>query len=348
MTPAIIGIGFLHVLAGMLIWIVLPLLSGKVNSEAKKNEALVWRTPDDFIEQTQSKSVTAPMSKNEPEVPIPNPELAKRPSIAMQALSPASFSGVPAPQPPPSAEAVKVGTSLAVTNPARLQFTPADAKKTLTAKSPFEILTAHQPVKLTAIPQDTLSKLERSAGPPGQDLLGSSSALTIQSNPLATTPTPMADPDAEPGTPQKLMATSGREANKYITLSAIQDVSYPTKPTLSLLDIAKLNEAEREQQKALRSSGLDAIEHALQQTLLRAWMPPSIDLVPANQRRVSVELAVLRDGRVKDVILKTPSGSEALDASVRAALARVTKIPESLPASFPKERYAVRVNLQIE
>jgi TonB family protein len=141
----------------------------------------------------------------------------------------------------------------------------------------------------------------------------------------------------------------GREANKYITLSAIvESPPVPTQPTLGLLDIAKLNDFERTRRASVDASGLDAVEGALQKTLMNAWIPPSIDRVPANQRRVSVELVVLKDGTVKDAVLVTPSGSEALDASVRALIARVTKIPESLPASYSKERYAVRVNLQIE
>ena len=300
MTPAIIGIGFLHLLGGMVLWIMLPLLSGDSKLAANKDETFVWRAPDDFIE---SKTLV-------------NEEVADTKKVSLS--SPSS---------PPTAAPVKPPDVAPEKPTAKLQFTPASDKKAPSAKSPFEILTAHKAVTPSTIPQDTLAKLERSVGTAGQNLLGANAAMTIQSSPVASSSVPLPAPAPMAETPPKVTPTSGREANKYITLSAIQDIPKSAKPTLSLLDIAKLNEAERDQQKALRSSGLDAVEHALQQTLLRAWMPPSIDLVPANQRRVSVELAVLRDGSVRDALLKTPSGSEALDGSVRAALARVTKIP---------------------
>ncbi len=51
---------------------------------------------------------------------------------------------------------------------------------------------------------------------------------------------------------------------------------------------------------------------------------------------------------MKEAVVQKASGCEALDASVREALSRVTKIAESLPSSFPKERYPLRVNLLIE
>lgn len=144
-------------------------------------------------------------------------------------------------------------------------------------------------------------------------------------------------------------AATGRAANKYITLSFNNDTqrAMGAKPTLNLLDIAKLNEATRVGQLA-DGGGLDAVETALQQALLREWKPPLIDAVPVSQRRVTVDLVVFRDGSVKEAVVQKPSGCDALDASVREALGRVTKIAESLPSSFPKERYPLRVNLLIE
>jgi len=340
MTPAVIGIGFLHVLGIMLIWIVLPLLSGNSKSSTTGNVALVWRAPDDFTEEAAytKQTATGSESNHKSALPILNGELMQSSDVAVPALK----------QAPQNKEVNGVATA-PTTNLARIEFSAVANNKALTARSPVEILTAHQSVQPVVIPQNTLSKLEMTAGPAGQDLLWTSVATTIQSSPVTMAQPAKADPLLEFAAPPKPMVTSsGREANKYITLSAIHDIPIINKPTLGLLDIARLNEAEREQQKALRSSGLDSVERSLQQTLLRAWMPPSINLVPDSQRRVSVELTILRDGRVQDVVVKTPSGSEALDASVRAALARVTKIPESLPASYPKERYAVRVNLQIE
>lgn len=163
----------------------------------------------------------------------------------------------------------------------------------------------------------------------------------------AAVSTPEAAGQAPVGSP--VPAAGGRAANKYITLSFNNDTqkAIGAKPMLNLLDVAKLNEATRVGQLA-EGGGLDAIETALQQALLREWKPPLIDAVPVSQRRVTVDLAVYRDGSVKGAVLQKPSGCDALDATVREALGRVTKIAESLPSSFPKERYPLRVNLLIE
>ena len=100
--------------------------------------------------------------------------------------------------------------------------------------------------------------------------------------------------------------------------------------------------------QAVGGGSLDAVEQALQQALMREWKPPSIDEVPPAQRRAVVELVIWRDGSVRSAYLQKPSGSEDMDSSVRLALSRVTKISETLPSSFPKERYDLRVNFQIE
>jgi TonB family protein len=262
MAPAVVGIGLLHVLGGMLIWIVLPMLP--VNAVKGVRERWVWRSPGDFV--------------------------AEKPKYQWSKLAQLS----------------------ALVGP------PVPAK--ITVAAPVAAQASNVPEAPVTKPQPP-KKIETASAP-------------------ATVVSPQMQAASVP--------ESGRAANKYITLSAIKPAPRLTKPTIGLLDIAKLNELEREQERMQNLTGMDAVESALQQTLLRTWEPPSIDLVPGEQRRVSVELALEKDGTVKDAIITSPSGSAALDASVRAALARVKKIPESLPASFPKERYAVRVNLQIE
>jgi TonB family protein len=146
-----------------------------------------------------------------------------------------------------------------------------------------------------------------------------------------------------------------REANKYITLSAIvpeaqrSEAKIATmKPVLNLLDIAVLNESKRAVETAAGGADMSLVEQALQQAILREWIAPDIRAVPAAQRRATLEITVRRDGSVTDVFLKTPSGSPLLDASIREATGRVTKIPQTLPSSFPKERYNLRVNFLIE
>jgi outer membrane biosynthesis protein TonB len=215
----------------------------------------------------------------------------------------------------------------------------------------IDILSARMNEAVSRLPADTLANLEKSMTSssggllsPDNPFLASQSVIAPQSS---TVP---AAPNAIPGgSPPASPAGQGRAANKYITLSFNDDTyqGVRAKPMLNLLDIAKLNEATRSG-NLIATGSLDAVEKALQQALLREWEPPLISAVPHSQRRVTVNLVIMRDGSVKDAVIQKPSGSDVLDASVRAALGRVTKIAESLPSSFPKERYPLRVNLLIE
>ena len=146
---------------------------------------------------------------------------------------------------------------------------------------------------------------------------------------------------------------TGPEANKYITISPVappdaESVPAPVKPVLSLLDIANLNEAQKKREASEGGADMEPVQAALEKAILSAWKSPTIKAVPANQRRVTLSLSILRDGSVEDVVIVTPSGSDLLDASVRAAAARVTKITQSLPSQFPKDRYDLQINFQIE
>lgn len=203
---------------------------------------------------------------------------------------------------------------------------------------------------INSLEQDPLM---RAASPPGRTGQKTESNASTPP-PAAAPPQPVAAVSAEASEPPAAPAGQGREANKYITLSDILPekaavaTPRPGKPVLNLLDIAALNENKRAQETEAGGADMEPVKKALERAILREWKAPPIQSVPAAQRRVTVELAVLRDGTVRDAVMKTHSGSEALDASVRAAAGRVTKIPETLPSSFPKERYDLRVNFQIE
>jgi hypothetical protein len=311
LTPALVGIGLLHVLGGIVFWTVLPLLPSERDVQPRLPADVVWRTPADFTGEVLSRD-------------------------------------------PPEAVAARVSEGRSAPVPVAAPA-PAKPASTLLVPSGGGSVSALSSQGLSQLPPDTLSQLQKSlgtsAGMGGGMLNGLSTPIlgepqrAAAAEPVATSPP--ARP--EPAAPPPVQPGQGREANKYITLSAISDVPLtPAKPSLNLLDIAKLNDLERARQISANVTGLDAVDDSLQQTLMRAWVPPSIELVPVNQRRVRVELVVFRDGSVKNAVIVAPSGSGPLDASVREALARVTKIPESLPASYSKERYAVRVNLQIE
>ncbi len=334
LTPALVGIGLLHVLGAMVLWIVLPMLPSGDAPTSKLPANLVWRTPADFVGAALP---LEPPGVIQNEVAKPSPKPVAAPAVTAD-------KPVPAASPASVAKSERVDLTLPKNAPSPLSLPPPG----LTIGSPGNSGTVRQ------VPPDTLAMLEKSMG----STLGMDSVMAGQAARILGVPPPALPPvsvqmppppaKTEESAPPPVQPGQGREANKYITLSAIVDTRAAPTTTLSLFDIVKLNDLERERKAHADASGLDAVEGALQKTLMNAWIPPAIGLVPANQRRVGVELTVLKDGTIKDALIITPSGSGALDASVRAALARVTKIPESLPASYTKEHYAVRVNLQIE
>jgi outer membrane biosynthesis protein TonB len=320
--PAVVGIGLAHVLLGMCVWIVYPLLPARPQSMSGA-AALTWFSPADFL-IPEKQPETVPMPKEMPVAAVP----------------PSAQGGAPIGidlSPPGGLAAAAVETA-----PPAMPAPPA-----MTLAPPIMPVSPPMTGPVAPLPVDTLANLEKS-------MKASQGSLLTPENPLMTTqataaPQSPADPAREAAPAPTALKEGGRAANKYITLSFINATqkAMGAKPMLNLLDIAKLNEATRVGQIA-DGGGMDAVEEALQQALLREWKPPLIDAVPVTQRRVTVELVVFRDGSVKEAVVQKASGCEALDASVREALSRVTKIDESLPSSFPKERYPLRVNLLIE
>lgn len=93
---------------------------------------------------------------------------------------------------------------------------------------------------------------------------------------------------------------------------------------------------------------MDAVLNALDQGLKREWNAPSVQQVPVLQRQARVKFSVGRQGEILDVGMTRASGSDLLDASVLEAVKKLGKISQSLPSSFPKDRYTVEVNFHIE
>ena len=161
------------------------------------------------------------------------------------------------------------------------------------------------------------------------------------------------DPPVARMTEPEQPVITGPEANKYITILPVEPADVvpapaPVKPVLSLLDVANLYEAQKKREASAGGADMEPVQSALEKAILSAWKSPTIKVVPASQRRVTLSLSILRDGSVEDIVVVTPSGSDLLDASVRAAAARVIKITQSLPSQFPKDRYDLQINFQIE
>lgn len=178
-----------------------------------------------------------------------------------------------------------------------IDFTPAGVAVVKAEAAPL-VMPLAQPMSgsVTPLPVDALANVKKSMKATQGSLLTPEN-LFLTNEAAATRQIPKV-PSHEVAPPPAAVKEGGRAANKYITLSFINATqkAMGAKPMLNLLDIAKLNEATRVGQMA-HGGGMDAVEKALQQALLREWKPPQIDEVPATQRRVTVELVVLEMAR---------------------------------------------------
>lgn len=178
-------------------------------------------------------------------------------------------------------------------------------------------------------------------------------SLTINPPVSPVVPVEKTDPPVAKTTEPDQSVITGPEANKYIMILPVEPADVvpapaPMKSVLSLLDVANLYEAQKKREASQGGADMEPVQAALEKAILSAWKSPTIKAVPASHRRVTLSLSILRDGSVEDVVVVTPSGSDLLDASVRAAAARVTKITQSLPSQFPRDRYDLQINFQIE
>ena len=146
-----------------------------------------------------------------------------------------------------------------------------------------------------------------------------------------------------------------RPTSKIITLSPVLEVDAnavpqvkPSRPPITMMEIlnqAKQAEAEKE---ATGGANMDPVLKALEQALSQGWTPPSVQQVPLLQRDARLRFVIGKDGSVLEAHMTKKSGSGVLDDSVTDAGRKLKKISESLPSSFPKDRYTVEVNFHIE
>lgn len=341
LAAALLAIGLIHALIGFVAFSIVPELYKRTTD--KRAAKLIWHAPADFL---LVKSVKA-----EPPVAVATPKI---PLI-----------------PPPAVSAVKAPeTQLTQSIPAVIPMATSTAKTPSSQRSLAAVLQANS----GAVPwlNDT-SLMGAGSMPLTINTVGPIGSLKPQEPMLPVIPTKteaLLVPHAMPAAPvpppvvtenPPSLVTSGpsslgnqKEANKYITLSAILAPGKApaklreNKPYLNLLDIANLNANERAKDTEAGGADMGTVEKALQQAILKEWTAPQAQAVPPSQRRATMEITILRDGTIADASMKTASGSSLLDASIRLAADRLKKIPVTLPSEFPKERYELRVNFQIE
>ncbi|TDU73155.1 outer membrane biosynthesis protein TonB [Prosthecobacter fusiformis] len=143
-----------------------------------------------------------------------------------------------------------------------------------------------------------------------------------------------------------------RATSKVITLSPMHDTRDGLSPNgdtaMTMMDVVKQKKSEAEAKQAAGGADMDPVLKALQAGLNKQWNAPLISEVPVLQRDARLAISIGRDGGILETKMTKSSGSTLLDKSVMAAADELKKISESLPASFPKDRYTVEVNFHIE
>lgn len=156
------------------------------------------------------------------------------------------------------------------------------------------------------------------------------------------------------GTPGPASAKT-RPTSKSLTLSPVLDLDPKaapfakiTRPPLTMMEMLKQDQQHEAERKAVGGADMDPVLRALEKALGQAWNAPPVQDVAVLQRDARLQVSIGRDGTVLESKLTKASGSSLLDGSVSLAAEGVKKISESLPSSFPKDRYTVEVNFHIE
>jgi outer membrane biosynthesis protein TonB len=193
---------------------------------------------------------------------------------------------------------------------------------------------------------------EPPAAPSEKAAIKPSAALTP---PAAVTGLLEESPLVAPSSSGMGSTATAKPTTKIITLSPVLELDDKTVPTakldrgpLTMMEVLKLEKQQAAEKRAVGGADMDPVLKALETALKKEWNAPPVSQVPILQRNTRVTISIGHDGSILESRLTKASGSELLDQSVLKAGEGVKKISESLPSSFPKDRYTVEVNFHIE
>lgn len=237
----------------------------------------------------------------------------------------------------------KKAAAAAARHERRYWFSPEDFTRISPTPPPAaSAVSAPKKVATPAAPAD--SKKEETHAPVSPVMEAAPPAVPVPTPPAGAAPQPTVAPAAQI-----------RPVNKVITLSPVMDEGSRPSPAaaggrlpVSLMEVFKQKQREQAERDAAGGADMDPVLTALEQVLTREWLPPAVEQVPVLQRQTRLKIVLGRQGEVVESSLVKASGSVLMDTAVQEAVVRVKKISESLPSSFPKDRYTVEVNFHIE
>ncbi|WP_139373116.1 hypothetical protein [Prosthecobacter debontii] len=316
LSLVVMAVMMVHLLVGLVCWTLLPMLPVASLKPvwrhvplSWKNDGRTWFDPGEFTLHPDVK-VPAPASAPTPAIPSTPPPASPPPApMSVPPAAAAPPAGVgSAPVPAPTASVTPSAESSTVTTPPMALTLPAEASAPEAGIAPAMAGT-HAP-----LPQDA-------------SLLADTSALK---SPAATT------------------TAAPKITNKTITLSPMSDQEDEGVAKRIVPATETKMRLEEKGKEPTGGANMDPVLKALEVALKKEWNAPALQDVPAAQRASTLKVTLGRDGQTLEVIMSKPSGSAVLDQSVINAGMRVKKISESLPSSFPKDRYTVEVTFHIE
>ena len=338
-----------HAVIGAGLWWWLSHANQEVQGSANQN--LVWVAPGDFTNAAE----ISPASSGPPTSP---PESKPEPAPPTKALEPSNPEpaklAASTPPPEPSAPSTAVAKSESAEPmednlPKAIAIDPAQAAA-LMARAMAADKSAPAPAPVPE-PKPTAPPI-LPPPPPAQTTAKKDPPPAPKPVPEPPKPAPVVKPEpaapAVAGTPPPpTPAPQTSDASRFVTVShpVPRKVNKDLPKVASLLDIAALDAATTGAAKGIR---LDEVDRAIIQGFLREWVAPDASKLNLDQRTVSLDVSLDREGRVLNFSLPRHSSSDDLDLSVLEAADRLGKIDIKLPASYPRDVYEFQVNFHVE
>jgi outer membrane biosynthesis protein TonB len=148
----------------------------------------------------------------------------------------------------------------------------------------------------------------------------------------------------------KPITKPANDSSRFVTVShpAPKKVNKDMPRAATLLDIAALDDTTSSASGTAKGVRLDEVDRAIIQAFMREWVAPDASKLSLDQRTVSLDVRIGRDGTVLNFTLPRRSGSDDLDLSVLEAADRLGKIETKLPASYRRDVYEFQVNFHVE
>ena len=317
-----------HAVIGVGLWWWLYHSKSELQGSAEQN--LAWVSPADFSQALETS--TAVQSTPQPTAPEPIVATAPAPETPPPA-KPEPTVVVEAPAPAAKEEPADDNVPKAIAiDPAQAAALMARAMASAAAPPAPAPTPAPVPEPPKADPPKPEPKVEPKPEPKPTP------------EPVAKKPEPAPEPPPPPPVPQV------NDVSRFVTVShsAPPKVNKNLPRATTLLDVAALDESTTGAAGAATGIRLDEVDRAIIQGFLREWVAPDASKLSLDQRTVSLDVRIDRDGHVNHFSLPRHSGSDDLDLSVLEAANRLDKIEAKLPASYPRDSYEFQVNFHVE